>query len=66
VNGQYFANSQPRKSSKSAYDTAAAGRSWQVSTDLVSLASGLVTRHDIRSARNSVLQKVVRLDSTGC
>jgi retinol dehydrogenase 14 len=55
VNGQYFANSQPRKSSKSAYDTAAAGRSWQVSTDLVSLASGLVTRHDIRSARNSVL-----------
>jgi hypothetical protein len=31
--GQYFANSKPKKSSKSSYDTAAAGRQWQVSAD---------------------------------
>jgi retinol dehydrogenase 14 len=37
LSGQYFANSKPTKSSKSSYDTSAARRLWQVSTDLVGL-----------------------------
>lgn len=37
VTGQYFANSKPKKSSKSSYDEAAAARLWQVSADLVGL-----------------------------
>jgi NAD(P)-dependent dehydrogenase (short-subunit alcohol dehydrogenase family) len=40
VTGRYFANSKPKKSSKSSYDIAAAGRLWQVSADLVGLTSG--------------------------
>jgi retinol dehydrogenase-14 len=35
VTGRYFANSKPRRSSRSSYDEAAAARLWQVSTDLV-------------------------------
>src|SRR6266852_461934 len=37
LTGQYFANSKPKKSSKPSYDTAAAGRLWQVSADFVGL-----------------------------
>jgi len=37
VTGQYFANSTPKTSNKSSYDTAAADRLWQVSADLVGL-----------------------------
>jgi retinol dehydrogenase 14 len=39
VTGQYFANSRPKKSSTSSYDTGLAGRLWQVSADLVSLST---------------------------
>jgi retinol dehydrogenase 14 len=35
VTGRYFANRKVAKTSKSSYDTAAAARLWQVSTDLV-------------------------------
>ena len=41
VSGQYFANSEPNKSSTSSYDIAAAGRLWQVSAELVGLATPL-------------------------
>ena len=37
ITGQYFANSTPKTSNKSSYDTAAANRLWQVSADLVGL-----------------------------
>jgi retinol dehydrogenase-14 len=37
VTGQYFANSNPKRSSKRSYDEAAAVRLWQVSADLVGL-----------------------------
>ncbi len=37
VTGRFFANSKPKNSSKSSYDTAAANRLWQVSADLVAL-----------------------------
>jgi hypothetical protein len=37
--GLHFANSKPTKSSKASYDTAAAGRLWQVSADLVGLST---------------------------
>lgn len=37
LTGQYFANRGVRKSNESSYDTAAAARLWQVSTDLVGL-----------------------------
>ena len=37
--GRYFANSTPKTSNKSSYDTAAANRLWQVSADLVGLTS---------------------------
>ena len=40
VTGQYFADSKPRKSAKSSYDTVAAGRLWRVSSDLVGLTAG--------------------------
>jgi NAD(P)-dependent dehydrogenase (short-subunit alcohol dehydrogenase family) len=39
VSGRYFANSTPKTSNKVSYDTAAAGRLWQVSTDLVGLTA---------------------------
>jgi NAD(P)-dependent dehydrogenase (short-subunit alcohol dehydrogenase family) len=39
VTGKYFANSAPRTSSKSSYDTVAAARLWQVSADLVGLTA---------------------------
>jgi retinol dehydrogenase-14 len=39
VTGRYFANRRPRTSSKASYDTAAAGRLWQVSADLVGLTA---------------------------
>jgi NAD(P)-dependent dehydrogenase (short-subunit alcohol dehydrogenase family) len=39
VTGEYFANCKRKKSAKRSYDTAAAGRLWQVSSDLVHLAS---------------------------
>ena len=39
ITGQYFANSTPKKSNKSSYDTTAANRLWQVSADLVGLAT---------------------------
>ena len=35
VSGKYFVNRKPRASAKSSYDTAAAARLWQVSTDMV-------------------------------
>ena len=41
--GRYFANSKPKNSSKSSYDTAAAGRLWQVSVDLVGRSTVLET-----------------------
>ncbi|HXA60107.1 MAG TPA: SDR family NAD(P)-dependent oxidoreductase [Streptosporangiaceae bacterium] len=37
VTGCYFANSKPKRSTKRAYDEAAAARLWQVSADLVGL-----------------------------
>jgi hypothetical protein len=37
VTGQYFANEQPKRSSKASYDPAAAARLWDVSTRLVHL-----------------------------
>lgn len=39
VTGRFFANSRPRKSSKSSYDEAVAARLWQVSADLAGLPS---------------------------
>ena len=45
VTGQYFANSKPKKSSKSSYDSAASRRLWQVSTDLVGLTTADSIRH---------------------
>jgi NAD(P)-dependent dehydrogenase (short-subunit alcohol dehydrogenase family) len=39
VTGRYFANSKPKTSNKASYDTSAAGRLWQVSTDLVDLVA---------------------------
>jgi retinol dehydrogenase 14 len=40
VTGTYFVNSKPKTSSRSSYDTAAAGRLWQVSVDLVARTAG--------------------------
>jgi NAD(P)-dependent dehydrogenase (short-subunit alcohol dehydrogenase family) len=37
VSGQFFANSQPKRSSKRSYDEAVAARLWQVSADLVTV-----------------------------
>jgi retinol dehydrogenase 14 len=37
LTGRYFANSKSRDSSKASYDTTAAGRLWQVSTELAGL-----------------------------
>ncbi|WP_460463787.1 SDR family oxidoreductase [Arthrobacter pigmenti] len=37
VTGRFFANSRPRKSSKSSYDEAAAARLWRASADLAGL-----------------------------
>jgi len=37
VTGRYFANSQPKKSSKRSYDETVAARLWQVSAELVGL-----------------------------
>jgi len=34
VTGEYFADCQPKTSSRSSYDTAAAARLWQISLDL--------------------------------
>ena len=39
VTGQYFANEQPKRSSKASYDTEAAARLWRVSAELVGLPS---------------------------
>jgi retinol dehydrogenase-14 len=39
VTGRYFANRKPKTSNKASYDTAAAGRLWQISTDLVGLTA---------------------------
>jgi NAD(P)-dependent dehydrogenase (short-subunit alcohol dehydrogenase family) len=39
VSGRYFANRKPRKSSKASYDVGAQVRLWQVSAELVGLAS---------------------------
>jgi retinol dehydrogenase 14 len=39
ITGKYFANGQPRTSSKASYDVDAAARLWQVSADLVGLAA---------------------------
>ena len=39
VTGQYFANRHPKKSSERSYDQAAAAQLWQVSADLVGLAT---------------------------
>jgi NAD(P)-dependent dehydrogenase (short-subunit alcohol dehydrogenase family) len=41
VTGEYFANSKRKKSARFSYDTAAAGRLWQVSSELVHLTSSL-------------------------
>ncbi len=38
VTGRYFVNCKPKSSSKASYDTAAAARLWQVSSDLVGLS----------------------------
>jgi retinol dehydrogenase 14 len=40
ITGRYFANSRPETSSRSSYDETAAVRLWQISADLVGLASG--------------------------
>jgi retinol dehydrogenase 14 len=45
VTGLYFSNSKPKKSSKSSYDTAAAHRLWQVSTDLIGLTAADSVQH---------------------
>jgi retinol dehydrogenase-14 len=37
ITGQYFARSKPKSSSKASYDTAAAARLWQISSDLTGL-----------------------------
>ena len=37
VTGQYFANAEPKQSSKASHDTAAAARLWEASTRLVGL-----------------------------
>ncbi len=37
VSGQFFANSKPKRSSKSSYDEGTAARLWQVSADLVGI-----------------------------
>ena len=37
VTGQYFANGQPKRSSKRSYDEAVAARLWQISAHLVNL-----------------------------
>jgi NAD(P)-dependent dehydrogenase (short-subunit alcohol dehydrogenase family) len=39
MTGQYFANRKPKTSNKLSYDTATAARLWQVSADLVGLAT---------------------------
>jgi NAD(P)-dependent dehydrogenase (short-subunit alcohol dehydrogenase family) len=39
VTGRYFVGREPRKSSKSSYDAAAAGRLWRISADLVGLSA---------------------------
>jgi len=39
LTGRFFANSKPKTSNKSSYDTAAANRLWQVSADLVGLTA---------------------------
>ena len=39
ITGRYFVNRKPKTSSKASYDTAAAGRLWQVSTDLAGLTA---------------------------
>ena len=43
VSGLFFAKSKPVKSSRQSYDEAAAARLWQVSADLVGLASASLT-----------------------
>jgi retinol dehydrogenase 14 len=39
ITGRYFVNRKPKTSSKASYDTAAAARLWQVSTDLAGLTA---------------------------
>ena len=45
LTGQYFANSKPKKSSKSSYDSTAARQLWEVSADLVGLTTADSVRH---------------------
>ena len=40
VTGTYFVNSRPKTSSRPSHDTAAAGRLWQISVDLVGRTAG--------------------------
>jgi hypothetical protein len=39
LTGQYFANREPKKSNKAAYDPAALARLWRVSADLVGITA---------------------------
>ncbi len=39
ITGRYFVNRKPKTSSKASYDTAAAARLWQVSTDLAGMTA---------------------------
>jgi len=39
IAGRYFANRKPKASAKTAYDTTAAARLWQVSADLAGLTA---------------------------
>jgi retinol dehydrogenase-14 len=41
VTGKFFADSKPKTSSRSSYDTAAAARLWQISVDLVGRTAGV-------------------------
>src|ERR1019366_5666815 len=41
VTGKYFADSKPKTSGPSSYDTAAAARLWQISVDLVGRTAGV-------------------------
>ena len=39
ITGRYFVNRKPKTSSNASYDTAAAARLWQVSTDLADMTA---------------------------
>jgi hypothetical protein len=42
VTDRYFANRKPKTAAKTAYDTTAAARLWQVSADLAEVRNGLM------------------------